>query len=59
MDWVKILSAVFLGAMILYLFPSMLRASKNAPKGTAQDWMGAALPILAVILFVIILIMLV
>lgn len=59
MDWVKITSAIFLGAMIIFLFPSMMRAAKNAPKGSAQDWMGVALPIAAVILFVIILIMLV
>lgn len=59
MDWVQITSAIFLAAMIVFLFPRMLRATKDAPKGSAQDWLGAAIPIGAVILFVILLIMLV
>ena len=57
MDWVKIGSALFLGAMLIFIFPRMRQAVKNSPKGTMQDWMGYIVPILAVIAFVIFLIM--
>lgn len=57
MDWVKIGSAVFLVAMLVYLFPRMRHALKNSPKGTMQDWMGYIIPITAVVVFVIFLIM--
>lgn len=57
MDWLKIGSAVFLGAMLIYIFPRMKQAIKHSPKGTMQDWMGYIIPIVAVILFVIFLIM--
>ena len=57
MDWVKIGSAVFLVAMLVYLFPRMRHALKNSPKGTLQDWMGYIIPITAVVVFVIFLIM--
>ncbi|MFW2374635.1 MAG: hypothetical protein ACN4GM_16030 [Gammaproteobacteria bacterium] len=59
MDWLQIGSALFLGAMMVFIFPRMRQAVKNAPKGTAQDWMGFIIPILAVIGFVILLIMMV
>ena len=57
MDWVKIGSALFLVAMLVYLFPRMRHALKNSPKGTMQDWMGYIIPIVAVIAFVVFLIM--
>ena len=57
MDWLKIGSALFLGAMLIFMFPRMRHAVKNSPKGTMQDWMGYIVPILAVIAFVIFLIM--
>lgn len=56
MDWVKIGSALFLGAMLIFIFPRMRHAVKNAPKGTMQDWMGYIIPMIGVILFVIFLI---
>ena len=57
MDWVKIGSALFLGAMLIFMFPRMLHAVKHSPKGTMQDWMGYIIPAIAVIAFVIFLIM--
>ena len=57
MDWVKIGSALFLGAMLIFMFPRMRHAVKNSPKGTMQDWMGYIIPIIAVVAFVIFLIM--
>lgn len=59
MDWIQIGSALFLGAMMVFIFPRMREAVKNSPKGSAQDWMGFIIPILAVIGFVILLIMMV
>ena len=59
MDWIQIGSALFLGAMMIFIFPRMREAVKNAPKGSAQDWMGFIIPVLVVIGFVILLIMMV
>ncbi|TNF88006.1 MAG: hypothetical protein JSU67_15390 [Gammaproteobacteria bacterium] len=59
MDWVKIGSAVLLAAMLIYLFPRAKQAVQNSPKGSASDWMGFVIPIVAVVLFVILLISLV
>jgi hypothetical protein len=59
MDWIKIGSALFMLAMIIYLFPRAKNAVQNSPKGTAKDWMGYVLPMAAVVLFIIVLISLV
>lgn len=59
MDWIKIGSAVFMLAMIIYLFPRAKHAVQNSPKGSAKDWMGYVLPMVAIVLFIIILIKLV
>ena len=59
MDWLKIGSALFLLAMIIFLFPRAKHVIENSPKGSMQDWMGYILPMAAVILFVILLIALV
>ncbi len=56
MDWLQIGSALFLGAMIVFLFPRMKDAVKNSPKGSMNDWMGYIIPLVAVIGFVILLI---
>lgn len=59
MDWVKIGSAVFLAAMLIFIFPRMRDAIKHSPKGTMKDWMGYIVPLIGVIAFVIVLIMMV
>jgi len=59
MDWLKIGSALFLVAMLVYIFPRMRHAIKHSPKGTLQDWMGYIVPVVGVIVFVIFLIMMV
>jgi len=56
MDWLKIGSAVFLIAMIVFLWPRMKHAVANSPKGTMNDWMGFIVPLAAVIGFIILLI---
>ncbi len=59
MDWLKIGSAVFLLAMIVYMWPRMKHAVANSPKGTMNDWMGYIIPIAAVVGFIILLIQMV
>lgn len=56
MDWVQIGSAVFIGAMILYLLPRAKDMINNTPKGDKKDWMGFVIPAALVVLFVIFLI---
>ncbi len=52
MDWMKIGSVLLLGAMLVYLFPRMRHAVKHAPKGSSKDWLGFAMIVAAVGLFV-------
>ncbi len=59
MDWLKIGSALFLVAMIIFLFPRAKHAIENSPKGSMKDWMGYIVPMSVVILFIILLIALV
>jgi len=56
MDWIAITSAIFLGAMMVFIFPRMRAAVKNSPKGNMQDWMGYIIPLAAVVAFIILLI---
>jgi len=57
MNWMKILSAVFLILLLVYLWPSAKHMLYNSPKGTSDDWKGFIIPILLVVLFVILLVM--
>ena len=59
MDWIQIGSALFLGAMLVFIFPRMRDAVKHAPKGKMSDWMGFIIPLAAVIGFIILLIQMV
>jgi hypothetical protein len=59
MDWIQITSALFLAAMLIFVFPRMMQAIKHSPKGNMQDWMGFIIPITAVVGFVILLILMV
>lgn len=59
MDWIQIGSALFLGAMLVYLFPRAKQAIENSPKGNMNDWMGYIMPMAMVVLFIIVLIALV
>ncbi len=58
MDWLKIVSALFLVAMMVMLYPSLKHASKNSPEATKDDWIALIKPILFVVVFVIALIIL-
>ena len=57
MDWLKIGSALFLVAMLVFIFPRMRQAIKHSPKGTMKDWLGYIFPLGFVVLFVAFLIM--
>lgn len=57
--WMKIGSAVLLGMMIIFIFPRAKQMLKESPKVSGSEWMGVLIPIIAVILFVILLIKLV
>ena len=59
MDWMKIGSALLLIAMIAVIYPRAKHMLTNSPKAEKGDWMTVALPIIAVIFFVILLTMLV
>lgn len=49
----QILSALFLGAMLIFLFPRMKQAVQESPRGSAQDWMAFVVPALLVAGFVL------
>jgi len=55
--WMKIGSALLLGTMLVILWPRAKVMLKESPKGSAEDWKGALIPLLLVALFVILLIM--
>lgn len=57
MGWEKIGVLILAAVLIIFWGPSALRAARNAPKGTAEDWKGFLIPIVLVVLFVILLIM--
>jgi archaellum biogenesis protein FlaJ (TadC family) len=57
--WLKISVAVFLGYMIIRLWPAAMHQIKHGPKGSSDDWRAAIFPILLVIGFVVFLIMMV
>ena len=59
MDWMKIVSALLLVAMIVYLLPRAKAMIQNSPKGSRDDWKMALIPLILVGLFVLFLIKLV
>ena len=56
MDWMKIGSALFLVAMLVFLFPRMRYAVKHARKGTNKEWLNYLMILVVVGLFVLFLI---
>ncbi len=57
--WSKILLAIFLVIMIVKLWPAANHMMKHGPKGSADDWKAALIPIAVVAGFVILLILMV
>ncbi len=56
MDWMKIGSALLLGAMVVMIWPRAKVMITQSPKGSASDWKAALFPIVMVVLFVLFLI---
>ena len=59
MDWMKIFAALALVMFIVYLFPRARDMMKNTPKGSSSDWMSFVIPIIAIVLFIMLLVQLV
>ena len=59
MDMMKILSAVLIVMMLVYLFPRAKAMLTESPKGDSSDWMSALIPLGMVVGFVILLMALV
>ena len=53
----KVISAIFMGLMIIYLWPRVRAAMQNSPKGESKDWQSFAFLILGVVLFVVALVL--
>lgn len=58
-DWLKILSAVFLVLLLVYLFPRAKHMMQNSPKAEKGDWNSAMLPLAGVVAFIALLVWLV
>lgn len=57
--WLKVGSAVLMGAMIVLLLPRAREMLKNGVKGSTQEWISALIPLGLVIAFVMLLVQLV
>ncbi len=55
MDWLQITQALFLGAMLLMLYPRVKQAFKN-PEDTSGKWGAVVIPLLIVGIIVVVLI---
>jgi hypothetical protein len=51
-DWIKILSAVFLVLLLVYLFPRAKQMMQDSPKAEKGDWHAAILPLAGVVAFI-------
>ncbi len=52
MDWVKIMSAIFIGVMLVFLWPRAGQMLRESRKGTRDEWLIVVLLLLAVAAFV-------
>lgn len=59
MDWYKIIAAVFLVGMLIFLFPRAKHMLMNSPKAESGDWQAVIIPLLAIVGFVALLVMMV
>ena len=55
--WMKIGSALLLGMMLIIVWPKAKIMIKESPKGSAQEWKSALIPLLLVAGFIILLIL--
>ena len=59
MDWMKIGSAILIGAMILFLWPRAKQMMQESRKAEPGEWGSVLLILLAVAGFVVLLVMMV
>lgn len=59
LDWMKIISAIALGLMVIYLLPRAKQMMKASAEVENKDWMGVLIPIGCVVLFIFFLVSLV
>lgn len=59
MDWMKIGSAILLGAMLIFMWPRAKHMLENSPKGSGDDWRSFLMLIAAIAAFVLLLVQLV
>jgi len=52
MDWMKILSAIFIVAMLVYLLPRAKQMMEVSAQAENKDWKGVLIPLIAVVGFV-------
>ena len=55
--WMKIGSALLIVAMLAVIWPRAKVMIRESPKGSAEDWKGALIPLALVALFVMLLVM--
>ena len=55
-DWMKIISAIALVLMLVYLIPRAKAVMQASAEVENKDWKGALIPLVFVVLFVILLI---
>lgn len=56
MGWENIGLGILAAVVMLLFFPGAKRMLQNSRKASAKEWMGITLPLVAVVLFVIILV---
>lgn len=54
--WLKVTTALFLGFMAWRLWPVARHWSKEGPKGSADDWRAAIVPLALVVLLIALLV---
>ncbi|WP_294030725.1 hypothetical protein [Thiolapillus sp.] len=54
--WLQIASAVVVVMMLFYMYPAAKHWLQNGPKAKKGDWLSAAIPLLLVVGFVLLLI---
>ena len=54
--WMKILSALLIGAMLVFLLPRAKHMLQNSPKAGEGDWKAVLIPLALLVLFILFLI---
>ena len=57
MDWMKIVSALFIIMLLVIMWPAYKHYTENGPKAKKGDWANVMLPLGGVVLLVLLLIM--